>query len=145
MLSVLRNTSNKKKKKKRGTGRLINGKRSQNATSSGGSIWTQKSTGDFWSSGNVLYHFLGGSYTSACIYKNVLSSTLQIYAHHMPHLCVLYLNFRGLEFLNQKGRLPLCLQTISYNSASVTSSTKVSVLKITWVLTLRRGLYGTQE
>lgn len=57
-----------------------------------GEYWPRKDTGDFWSSRNVLYHYLGGS----------------------------------------------CLQAVSYSSATVTSPTRLSLLKIIWVLTSKK-------
>lgn len=81
----------------------------------------RRGAGCFWSSGNVLCPYLGGSYTSVHIYKNILSCTLQICTHVMTHLCMLYTLMWGLEFFTQRGSLPLCLQAISYNSATVTS------------------------
>lgn len=50
----------------------------------------RRGAGCFWSSGNVLCPYLGGSYTSVHIYKNILSCTLQICIHVMTHLCMLY-------------------------------------------------------
>lgn len=93
--------------------------------------------------GNVLYHHLGGSYTSVDTSENGLSHTLQSCAHYVPHLCMFYtLIFLELEFLDQRGSLPLCLQAISTPVPQSPLQTK-SVLKITRALTSKeRGLWN---
>lgn len=93
-----------------------------------GEYWPRRDTGDFQSIRNVLYHYLGGSYTGIkCI---CMSCTLQNWVHDIPHLCMFYtliffVSFLEREFVCKPYPTPV----------PVTAPTGVSLLKIIWALT----------
>lgn len=84
----------------------------------------------------------GDAGVSVHTHTHVWSCALWIWVHVIPHVCMFYTLILGVR-VSQTGSLSLPLQAISCSSATVTSSTRVSLLKIMWALTSKERALQT--